>query len=162
MLRTLGLLAIAACAREVDPTDAPHPAVRPPRAAPPARTVDGGPRTIQFRRGGLGVWRGQTCGCQWSVEIDVATRALTAMDPDGKPWTRTLDAGELRDLLALADTARHEPDVDRGPGMDFGESLDIWDGTAMFEVATNGPIRRPAAAALVRALDAAARWPRVR
>lgn len=160
MLRTLALVALAMFGCESDATrqTSPAPAVHPP-PSPVQPTTS---RTIRLEWGGLAVWRGQTCGCLWRVEVDVAKGTVVATDPDGKPWTRALEPAELRDLGALADAALSEPKTNpQGQGADSGENLAITDGSSTFEVHTNGAIQRPAAAKLVSALNAAARWPKV-
>jgi len=119
----------------------------------------GRPHTISWRRGGLGTWGSAVTGVMFTVDVDLDALSITAANPDGKPGTRTLSAGEARELRELAVATRAEPETPLGNATDYAEDLRISDGSSTFAIHSSAPITRPAAAALTKALDTAARWP---
>ena len=161
MLRALAMVSLLlGCVRdEPPPAPAAAPPLTPPWPLPAPAAASATPRWIELHAGGLCSWRGRAGGCEFAVVVDLTQHTVTATDPDEQSITRPLGDAEARDLLAMAQAARTEPEIEQHTVTDYYERLDIsGGGTRAFRVDNAGPIQRPAAAKLVAALNASAHW----
>jgi hypothetical protein len=133
------------------------PLPEPPRPAPvPAPAIDAGvaaptmPHAIEYKLGGLGVWKDVVTGIMWRVEIDLPGASITVTDPGGVTKRRALTPDQVRDYTQLATAVRGQPIPKPTYGCtDRSETLRI--DTLVLE--DSCPIAQPAAHALITTIE---------